>query len=42
MDIGIDLINGISVGIEFVPATDEYDNTIVLDVVIIRLLIQWP
>lgn len=41
MDIGFDLINGISVGIEFVPAAEEYDNTIILDVFIIRLLFQW-
>jgi hypothetical protein len=42
MEISLDLINGIAVGAEFVPAFDDEPNTIIVDVFIIRLLFQWP
>ena len=43
MRVGIDLINGLAVGLEFVPAIEEdgIDNTVILDLFIIRLLFQW-
>lgn len=39
----IDLINGIAVGIEFVPEIQDegIPHTVILDLVIFRLLIQW-
>lgn len=42
MDLSIDLINGVSVGLEFIPADEDEYNTIIVDCVILRLLIQWP
>mgnify|MGYP005855182355 FL=1 len=41
MQISIDLINGIAVGVEFVPESEENENTIIVDIIIFRLLIQW-
>lgn len=41
MQIDFEIFNGISVGFELVPADDEYLNTLVIDVVFIRILIQW-
>jgi hypothetical protein len=35
------IIRGASLGLEFVPAEDDYENTLVLDFILIRLLIQW-
>ena len=44
MSIGLDWINGVAVGLEYVPAIQEegIDNTVILDLFIIRLLFQWP
>lgn len=44
MTVGLDTINGVAVGIEFVPAIEEEGiaNTVILDLFIIRLLFQWP
>lgn len=39
MSIGLDIINGVSVGIEFIPGADE--NTVIIDCLVIRLLLQW-
>jgi hypothetical protein len=44
--IGMSIINGIAVGIEFVPSMDDrelgkYPNTVVLDIFVIRLIFQW-
>lgn len=43
MFISTDWINGISIGIEYVPENDEedYDQTLILDLLVIRLLFQW-
>lgn len=42
MEIGFDLINGLSLGAEYVSGIDEeFDNTIIVDILIFRLLIQW-
>lgn len=43
MVMDMDLINGIAVGIEFVPAIREegIPHTVILDLLIFRLLIQW-
>lgn len=41
MDIGYDLINGISLGIEFISASEDEPNTIILDLLILRFLFQW-
>lgn len=42
MNISYDLINGINVGIEYVGGDEEFENTVILDLVIIRILFQWP
>lgn len=48
MYFALDTINGVAVGIEYVPAMEGdnegevIDNTIIIDFFIIRLLIQWP
>jgi hypothetical protein len=42
MEISIDFINGICVGAELVPATPDYDNTLLIDIFFVRILIQWP
>lgn len=41
MQISMDLINGIAVGAEFVPESEEHENTIIVDIIIFRFLIQW-
>lgn len=41
MDISLDVINGISAGVEFVRGDEEFTNTLVIDIFIIRFLIQW-
>lgn len=43
MFISTDWINGISLGMEFVPENEEedYDNTFIVDLLVIRLLFQW-
>ncbi len=42
MAVTADLINGIAVGVEYLPGEDEeFYNTVILDLLIIRLLIQW-
>lgn len=42
MEFTVDLINGLGVGAEYVPseADDEF-NTIIIDIVLVRLLFQW-
>jgi|APCry1669192010_1035390.scaffolds.fasta_scaffold00018_59 hypothetical protein len=42
MYCSLDYILGIAVGIEFIAACDEHENTIIVDIFVIRLLIQWP
>lgn len=37
----MDLINGIAVGAEYVPAFEDEPNTFILDVFILRFLFQW-
>jgi len=41
MSVTLDLINGISVGLEYLSANEEHENTIIVDLLVIRLLIQW-
>jgi len=41
MSISLDMINGISVGIEYLPAGEDHDQTIIVDLFVIRLLFQW-
>ena len=42
MDFTVDLINGISVGAEYVPSQEEDElNSFVIDIVLLRLLFQW-
>jgi hypothetical protein len=41
MFIGFDLINGVALGIEYISCDDEYQHTIIIDLLIVRLLIQW-
>jgi len=42
MNVSFDMINGINVGIEYVQGDEDFENTIILDVFIVRLLFQWP
>jgi len=43
MNIGLDVITGVSCGFEYVAPTDDEDmNTLLIDIFIIRLLIMWP
>lgn len=39
--ISFDFINGISVGVEYVPKNEEFNTTIIIDVVIFRIIYQW-
>ena len=42
MEFTADLINGVSVGMEFGPAeSDDELNTFMIDIVLLRLLFQW-
>jgi hypothetical protein len=36
------IICGASIGMEYVPPEGDYENTLVIDFILIRLLIQWP
>jgi hypothetical protein len=42
LTISTSIICGASFGIEYVPAEDDYENALVVDLILIRLLIQWP
>lgn len=44
MDFGLDFINGASVGFEYSKgqSEEEYENTFLIDLFIIRVLFQWP
>lgn len=37
----IDWVSGISVGVEFIKATRDNDSAIIIDIFIIRLIIEW-
>lgn len=43
MTVDMDLIHGVSLGIEYVEEIPEEDipATIILDIIILRFLIQW-
>jgi len=41
MNIGLDLINGVAIGIEYIPAMPDIQKTIILDLLLIRILFQW-
>lgn len=43
MNVGMDLICGISLGFEFVEAIPEEDipRTLIVDILIFRFLIEW-
>jgi hypothetical protein len=41
ISLGLDLINGINVGIEYLPACEDYDHTVIVDLLVVRLLFQW-
>lgn len=41
MEISFDFIHGIAFGIEYVPAFEDQDNTVILDIAIFRFLFQW-
>ena len=42
MSFNVDYIMGLAVGVEFIAACDEHEKTVIVDIFIIRLLIQWP
>ena len=43
LDLDFDIINGVNVGLEYVPAQEEDEyNTIILDLFLLRVLFQWP
>lgn len=43
MNVNLELINGVSAGIEFITADEEIPhNTIIIDVLIIRIMVIWP
>ena len=42
MFMSFDLINGINVGCEYVGGDEDYENTVILDLFILRVLFQWP
>lgn len=41
MTVEYDVINGFCLGIEYVPETEDYEQAIILDLLLIRILIQW-
>jgi len=42
MDFAVDFINGVSIGMEYVPAESDHEvNTFMIDIVLFRLLFQW-
>jgi hypothetical protein len=46
VSVDMDVINGLAIGIEFVPAMQDPDigeipNTVILDILVIGLLFQW-
>ncbi len=42
MYVNLELINGVSAGIEFVAADEEVpQNAIVIDILIIRVIVAW-
>lgn len=42
MLISFDLINGISLGMEYVNSIDEdFQHTVILDLLLVRFLFQW-
>lgn len=42
MNIGLDLITGVSCGIEYVAPNDEGEgHTLLVDIFVIRLLFMW-
>jgi len=43
MNIGLDVITGVSCGVEYVtPIDDECEHVLMVDIFIIRLLFMWP
>lgn len=44
MTISMDFITGVAIGLEFVDAIPEdgIDNTVIVDILILRLMFQWP
>lgn len=41
MYISFDLINGVALGLEYVAQIEDVPNTIILDLLIVRILFQW-
>jgi hypothetical protein len=41
MKFTFDTICGINLGIEYLPGAEDYDNTIIVDLLLVRLLVQW-
>lgn len=41
MLISFDIINGISLGFEFIPQFEDLPNHIILDILLIRIMIEW-
>ena len=39
--VTFDTVYGISLGIEYMPGAEDYEHTIIVDLLIIRLLVQW-
>jgi hypothetical protein len=41
MEICVDTICGIALGVEYIQEIEDVPNTIILDLFILRFLIQW-
>ena len=41
MQIGVDIINGVAIGIEYVGGTVDYPSTVIVDILFLRILFQW-
>ena len=41
MNISIDLITGIALGIEYISECEEHGNVVIVDILIFRLLFEW-
>lgn len=41
MQFSVDLINGVAIGVEFIAECEEHENTLIIDILIFRFLIQW-
>lgn len=42
LSLSMSLIHGASIGAEFIPAEEEFENGFIVDLILIRLLFEWP